>query len=199
VKHDVAPPEGVLRAYVWDCGGGHELRMKNLFREDAITLEMHEGPRKLTRVVAASGATYSDGALTFWTKGSTAILERSGSAPVTCSELRARSIEADARERGVRYRGTGNEPGWLVEIGPGSHLLYAGDYGEDRREFDGVTERSGSPEGAQVFAAGAETDGILVTVTRAPCADDMSGEAFDHRIELDVGGRRYRGCATAIQ
>ena len=53
---DVAPPEGVLRAYVWDCDGGLTLSMKNLYREDAVTLDMHEGPRKLPQVVSASGA-----------------------------------------------------------------------------------------------------------------------------------------------
>jgi hypothetical protein len=35
---DDAPPEGVLRAYVWDCDGGLTLNMKNLYRENAITL-----------------------------------------------------------------------------------------------------------------------------------------------------------------
>jgi len=108
---DVAPPEGVLRAYVWECEGGQTLRMKNLYRERAITLEMHEGPRRLPQVVSASGARYSDGSLTFWTKGSSATFERAGSAPLTCRELRSQSLLADARERGVRYRGIGNEPG----------------------------------------------------------------------------------------
>jgi membrane-bound inhibitor of C-type lysozyme len=99
----------VLRAYVWECDDGLKLRMKNLYREDAVTLEMHDGPRKLTHVIAASGAKYSDGSLTFWTKGSAARLERQGSAPVACRELRAESIRADARERGVRYRGCAAE------------------------------------------------------------------------------------------
>ncbi|RPI13998.1 MAG: hypothetical protein EHM60_07725, partial [Lysobacterales bacterium] len=110
------PPEGVLRAYVWNCEGGQTLRMKNLFRESAITLEMHEGPRKLPLVVSASGAKYSDGSLTFWTKGGTATLERAGEPAVQCQEDRPESIRADARERGVRIRGTGNEPGWMVEV-----------------------------------------------------------------------------------
>jgi uncharacterized membrane protein len=197
-KKDMPPPEGVLRAYVWDCDGGLRLRMKNLYRDNAITLELHEGPRKLPHVIAASGAKYSDGSLTFWTKGSAATFERSGSAAVNCRELRAESLVADARERGVRYRGTGNEPGWVVEIGPGSHLLYAGNYGEDRRQFDDATERDSGQAGVRVFAAGAKPDGVALTLTREPCSDDMSGESFDYRMDLEVNGKSYRGCATAI-
>jgi len=198
VQEDVPPPDGVLRAYVWDCDGGLKLRMKNLYREDAITLDLHEGPRKLPHVAAGSGARYSDGSLTFWTKGGAAILERPGSAPVNCRELRAESVIADARERGVRFRGLGNEPGWLVEIGPGAHLLYSGNYGEDRREFDDATEQAGGQAGVQVFTAGSGPDRITVTVTRQACSDDMSGESFDLRMDITVGGKGYRGCATAI-
>ncbi len=77
-----------LQAYVWNCDGDLTLRMKNLLREGAITLEMHEGGRKLPQVVSASGAKYSDGSLTFWTKGDTATLERAGAAPVQCRLMR---------------------------------------------------------------------------------------------------------------
>lgn len=199
VKDEVSLPQGVLRAYVWDCDGGLHLRMKNLYREDAITLELHEGPRKLPRVIAASGAKYSDGSLTFWTKGSTAILQRAGGAPVNCRELRTESLIADARERGVRYRGTGNEPGWVVEIGPDSRLLYAGNYGQDRREFDNLMQREGSRAGVLTFDAGAGSQRITVTVSLTACDDDMSGAEFDFRMEVEVGDKRLRGCATAIR
>jgi len=196
---DEAPPEGVLRAYVWECDGGLTLNMKNLFRENAITLEMHEGPRKLPQVVSASGARYSDGSITFWTKGSTATFERAGSAPVECRELRARSLVADARERGVRYRGTGNEPGWLVEIGPGTRLTYVTMYGEERHEFATFTERDGEQTGVRVFTADTDKGPFTVTVARETCLDDMSGDEFDHRMVVEWGEETRRGCATAVQ
>lgn len=196
---DVAPPEGVLRAYVWDCDGGLTLYMKNLYREDAITLDLHEGPRKLPQVVSASGARYSDGSITFWTKGSTATFERAGSAPVECRELRARSLLADARERGVRYRGTGNEPGWLVEIGPGTRLTYVAMFGEERHEFATVTERDGAETGVRVYIADTDKGPFKVTVSREICLDDMSGDEFDHRMIVEWGEETRRGCATAVQ
>jgi uncharacterized membrane protein len=196
---DEGPPEGVLRAYVWECDGGLTLNMKNLYRENAITLDMHEGPRKLPQVVSASGARYSDGSITFWTKGGAATLERAGSAPVECRELRFRSLVADARERGVRFRGTGNEPGWLVEIGPGTRLTYVTLYGEERHAFENVTERDGADTGTREFVADTDKGPFKVTVATETCQDDMSGDEFDHRMVVEWGEQTRRGCATAVQ
>ena len=194
-----APPEGVLRAYVWACDGGLTLNMKNLFRDDAITLDMHEGPRKLPRVASASGAKYSDGSITFWTKGGTAIFERAGGTSVECRELRARSLVADARERGVLYRGTGNEPGWLVEIGPGARIGYVTMFGEERHEFANAREPGGEAEGVRVFVAETDRGPFKVTVARETCRDDMSGDEFDYRMLVQWGEESRRGCATAVQ
>jgi len=196
---DVPPPEGVLRAYVWECDGGLTLRMKNLYREGAITLEMHEGPRKLPQVVSASGAKYSDGSLTFWTKGSEASFERAGAPPVQCREARAQSLLADARERGVIWRGRGNEPGWTVEIGPGQRLSYVTSYGEQRYDVEATTERGGDEIGVHIYIAETPAGRLKVSVAKEPCADDMSGEAFDHRMVVEHGDRTYRGCATELR
>ena len=196
---DVPPPEGVLRAYVWNCDGGLTLDMKNLYRENAITLDMPEGPRKLPQVVSASGAKYSDGSLTFWTKGDTATLERQGSAPVQCREARYESLLADARERGVRFRGRGNEPGWTVEIGPGTRLEFVTDYGQERHAFDAASESGSETAGARVFRAEHGSQRIKVSVTTEACTDDMSDERFAQQMIVEFGGRSYRGCATALQ
>ena len=199
VTAEVPPPEGVLRAYVWECDGGLTLRMKNLYREDAITLEMHEGPRRLPLVVSASGAKYSDGSLTFWTEGDTAILEREGTAPVNCRESRYASLLADARERGVRYRGRGNEPGWTVEVGPGARLEFETHYGQDRHTFDAATESGSEMAGARVVRAEQGDEQIKVSVTTEDCADDMSGEHFEQLVVVEFGGKSFRGCGTALQ
>jgi len=198
-QSDVPPPEGVLRAYVWNCDGGLTLNMTNLYRENAITLEMHEGPRKLPQVVSASGAKYSDGSLTFWTEGENATLERLGSAPVNCREARGASLLADARARGVTYRGRGNEPGWTVEIGPGTRLEFVTDYGQERHAFDTASESGSETAGARVFRAEHGSQRIKVSVTTEACTDDMSDERFAQQMIVEFGGRSFRGCATALQ
>lgn len=194
--HTPAPGEP-LQAYVWNCDDGQTVRMRNLLRENAITIEMHEGGRKLPLAVSASGARYSDGSVTFWTKGDTALFERAGSAPVNCRQDRFESLLADARVRGVTFRGTGNEPGWTVEVGPGSRLEFVTNYGEDRHAFDAATEQHEG--GARAYSAGDGEMSIKVTLATEPCTDDMSGRAFDHRMVVEFGGQTYRGCATSLR
>lgn len=189
-------PGEPLQAYVWNCDDGQTIRMRNLLRENAITIEMHEGGRKLPQAISASGVRYTDGSLTFWTKGDTALFERQGSAPVNCRQNRFESLLADARVRGVTFRGTGNEPGWTVEIGPGSRLEFVTNYGQERHAFETATE---SIEGdTRVFSAAAGEQSIKVTVSTEACTDDMSGWSFDRRMAVEFGGQTYRGCATAL-
>lgn len=192
------PPEGALRAYVWECDDGQTLRVRNLYRENAVSIKLHEGARKLPLVASASGAKYADATLAFWSKGGTATLERTGSPAINCTEARAKSLLADARLRGVIYRAQGNEPGWLVEVGPGSSLLYLANYGEVRHEFDPVVK---SDDGAGRLTFTGEHGGQLIEVTleREPCADDMSGAEFDHRAVVNFAGQELRGCGTAVQ
>jgi putative lipoprotein len=191
-------PEGVLLAYVWDCDDGASLTMKNLLRENAIVLDLHEGPRHLPQVVSASGAKYDDGGVSFWTKGDTAMLERKGGAVVNCRENRARSVVADARARGVAYRGLGNEPGWLIEISPPDRILFNTNYGQERHAFEGATVTGDTASGAEYRAAHGDVQ-ITVTVTREPCQDDMAGTPFDHSFVVLFGGRTYRGCGSDLR
>ena len=193
--HTPAPDEP-LQAYIWDCDDGQTIRMRNLLRENAITIEMHEGGRKLPQAISASGVRYTDGSLTFWTKGDTALFERQGSAPVNCRQNRFESLLADARVRGVTFRGTGNEPGWTVEIGPGSRLEFVTNYGQERHAFDAATVSIEG--GTRVYSAAEGEQSIKVTVGAEACTDDMSGWSFDRRMVVEFGGQTYRGCATAL-
>jgi uncharacterized membrane protein len=169
--------------------------MKNVLREGAITLELHEGPRKLQQVASASGTKYADETIAFWSKGSDATFERRGTPPVTCREARALSMLADARERGVLFRGQGNEPGWTVEIGPGRQLSFVTAYGEERHAYETSTV-SNAQDGEDTYIAGTGVDRLKIRISREPCADDMSGAAFDYRMQVEYGGRLLRGCAT---
>lgn len=194
-----APAEGVLRAYVWECDGGLTLNVRNLYRENAVSVELHEGARKLPLVASASGAKYADETITFWSKGGTATFERKGSPAVRCTEARAKSLLADARLRGVAYRALGNEPGWLVEIGPGTSLSYLAGYGQTHHEFDDVTRSGDDAAGAIVFAGAQGQETIRVTLKRETCIDDMSGEEFAYRALVEFAGKELRGCAAALR
>lgn len=68
----------------WECDGGAALTTKYLPRDDAIALGLHEGERKLPRVIAGSGEKYQDGPITFWRKGDTALYERAPAPAISC-------------------------------------------------------------------------------------------------------------------
>ena len=191
-----ALPEGVLRAYFWECDHDVTLVMQNLLEEKSVGLQIHGETHKLPQVVAADGAKYSDGDFTFWTKGDTATFQRGTGPEVACREVRAKSLVEDARARGVLYRGRGNEPGWTLEVGPDDRLQFVTMFGEQKFEFAGATVKN--VDGTTVYAAQAGDDAIKVSVKQEACQDDMSGEPFDHSMVVEHGGRTLRGCAVAL-
>jgi membrane-bound inhibitor of C-type lysozyme len=191
-------PPGVLTAYVWECEDGRSFVAKNLFEEDAISLDLPDGTRRLAQLRSGSGARYGDGELVFWSKGRSATLGPEDGPTTNCTEVRAKSLETDARLRGVVYRGLGNEPGWVLEIGPDGRLAYETNYGQDHYVFQGATSSGDEATGLEYRAEQDDTP-IAVTVTREPCRDDMAGDEFDYSFVVEFGGRTYRGCGSSLR
>jgi membrane-bound inhibitor of C-type lysozyme len=189
-------PTGVLRAYVWECADGQTLVMRNLFREKAVAIDFHDGTRRLDQAISASGAKYADAVVSFWTKGSTATLERQGTAPVQCEERRAASLREDARVRGVVYRALGNEPGWVLEVGPASRLSWTTNWGQDRFDFE-QAQATTAPDGATVYTAQQGDVSIRASIKAGRCVDDGEVE-FDHVVTVESGGQTLRGCGTRL-
>lgn len=200
IAPDDTPPAGALRAYVWDCGAAGTVRMRNLFRDRAVELDLGGGPQRLEQTVSASGARYAnaDESVVFWTKGDTARLERRGVEAAQCTEHRADSLREDARLRGVVYRALGNEPGWTLEVGPGGTLDWITNYGQERHRFDGAIEQvQGDAPGSRTYTAGDAGETIRVTIAATPCTDD-GDVAYDFTATIDFAGGRLRGCATKL-
>jgi membrane-bound inhibitor of C-type lysozyme len=189
-------PEGVLRAYVWQCADGQTLVMRNLFRERAIAIDFHDGTRRLDQTPSGSGARYADGTMVFWTKGSSAMLERQGEPAVQCEERRADSLREDARARGVVYRALGNEPGWILEVGPANRLSWTTNYGQDRHDF-GQAQATTAPDGTNVYTAQQDGVSIKASLKAERCIDD-GDVAYDHVVTVESGGQTYRGCGTRL-
>ena len=189
------PPPGVLSAYVWQCDDGRKLTMRNLYQQDAVVLQLPDGERRLERVRTASGAKYQDGALSFWTKGSEAMLETGDGPAISCRQLRGESLAADARARGIEFRGLGNEPGWVLEIGTDHRVSLDYDYGNQRASFPPLEPERNVVDDSLRYAGRTESHSIAVTLTEQTCYDDMSGERFGWSVELDFDGDFRRGCA----
>jgi uncharacterized membrane protein len=194
------PPEGVLLAHVWQCDDGVTRTVRNLVQEQAIVGDFDQGgPQRLDQVASASGVRHANAteSIVFWSKGRTATLERQGSPPVECSEVRAASLREDARVRGVMFRALGNEPGWILEVGPDGRLDWTTNYGQDRYTFEGAIEATGGDASSRTFTASSASQSITVTVRAEPCTDD-AGLAYEHSASIDFSGGTLRGCAVRL-
>ena len=193
------PPEGVLRAYAWQCEDGQEVLMRNLWREQAITIALPDGEHRLEQTISASGVRYADAGerIVFWTKGDTASLARDGAALVHCQEQRADSLREDARLRGVSYRALGNEPGWILEIGPQDRIDWTTNYGSEHLEFTGSTAAVSADGQTRVYTAGQDANSIRATLRTERCVDDADN-AFEYTALVEYRGTTLRGCATRL-
>lgn len=146
------------------------------------------------RWITAHGA--PAGALAFRSAGNVARLERPGEPARDCTRTDRISPWYDAYARGMRVRAVGNEPGWYVEIGDGAapSLHAVLDYGSRELRLPLVLRTSDG-------YAGRSPDGVTVRVRIEPgeCRDVMSGERFEARVGLDVGGHAYRGCGANLR
>lgn len=187
-----------LRAHVWTCDDGSTLHTSNATDANAIVLHLPDGDRRLPHVPAASGVKYEDVATLFWTKGTEATFERRPGGVLTCREQRALSLVADARARGVTFRGHGNERGWLLEIGPADTVTFEDRYGESRVTYVNVTTAKAA-DGATTYTGTHAAGTIRVTLRQQPCQDSMNGDGFPTTVEVLVNGERRQGCGTSLE
>lgn len=108
------------------------------------------------------------------------------------------SLWEQARARGIAFRGLGNEPGWLVEVGTGEDpMLHAElDYGERKIDLAHVQRLSGA-----TGYVGTTSDGVEVKLQlqRGDCSDGMSDQTYPVSAKLSVGDKTYAGCGRFLQ
>lgn len=192
-------PRNALQAHVWQCADGSSIHTRNIATPPAIALRSGTETRTLPQVTAASGVRYEDAALQFWTKGNSATFERKPGKAVECREIRAQSLLEDARVRGITFRGTGNEPGWLLEIGPGNRVLFEDGYGSMRVIFQSLPPRSTGQTGETVYENTSSAQRLKITLQQKSCSDTMSDETFPYTVSIEVEGAKRQGCGTSLR
>ncbi len=117
---DAGRAEPPSHVFAFDCG---EERVVVEYRGmEEVFLFLPDTTLTLPHVRSASGAKFSEGAITFWSRGEEASLERDGQT-VKCVMNRRASIIEDAKLSGMDFWATGNEPGWTLEIGSETSVL----------------------------------------------------------------------------
>ncbi len=185
-----------LRSFAYNCASNGYI-VADFRRGDAVMcLFMHDRTVQLDPVEAASGAKYRKGDITFWSKGSEAILEIAG-ATDSCTENRRASILEDAKLRGVGFRATGNEPGWLMEIGPDTILLET-NYGANRYRFPLTTPDEDQSSRITTYRSEARGKALKLRLIGVRCQDTMSDDVFASSVEFELDAVSYRGCGQPL-
>ena len=151
----------------------------------------------LPRVPSGSGARYSNDKVTFWTKGDEALLDAGDGIDLHCIENRRRSLVEDAKLRGMDFRGTGNEPPWVLEIGYKELVLFTG-YDRLMYRFPnrGYEDDEAGRQSSWTSSQGGHT--LEVILIGRECADSMSGEQFETSVQMTLNGTVWQGCGQAL-
>jgi putative lipoprotein len=200
---DAAPTAGTrtntLQAHVWRCADGTTINTRIVTSPPAIILRTGNDSRTLPQVRSASGVRYEDVSMQFWTKDDGATFQRKPGNAIDCREIRSQSLLEDARVRGITFRGMGNEPGWLLEIGPENRIMFEDGYGSMRVVFQSLPPRTDTQPGVTIHENTSTAYRLKVTLRLQTCADTMSDETFPYTVDVEVEGARRRGCGQSLR
>ncbi len=126
-------PDELIKTFVFECDSTFSFTVQ-LINEKAKVI-LPEKTYELKQMEAASGAKYSDGEITFWTKGEEAFLELEDTTYRNCVNNGVAAVWEKAKLSGVDFRASGFEPGWHLEIKNDEKTLFVTNYGNERYEF----------------------------------------------------------------
>ena len=186
----------VAKTYVYECSDGFGFVTR--VQKDKVWLFLPEQTISLPHVPSGSSAKYSEGQITYWSKGDEALLEIGDEQHTTCKNNRALAIWEDAKLRGVDFRAIGNEPGWNLEIIKSEKIVFVGDYGKKRYEFITTEPSIDQQARTTVYEVQNDKHELSVIIIGRRCHDTMSGEAFETTVTVILDGKNYRGCGKAL-
>ncbi len=108
-------------------------------------------------------------------------------------ELAGKNVWHAARLRGVAFRAIGQEPGWLLEMKKGKEILLVTKSGQNRQVFPYLEPRENRDLRQTTFQLDDKTSLLL---EGKPCADIMSGEAFETTVTVTIDAMVLKGCGA---
>ena len=184
------------QTYVYECADGNRITVR--IEGETAWLFLASGTIGLPHVVSASGARFSDGATSYWNKGSEAVFVWDGQTSADCRNNRARAIWEDARLRGADFRAVGNEPGWQLEIFDKEKGLFDHNYGQESHEFQVSASMVDASPRATRYELRNDAHRLSIKLDARQCSDSMSGESFQTAAWLMFDGKAFFGCGKAL-
>jgi putative lipoprotein len=195
-QSSIQQQEIATRTFVYECSGGYNFIAR--LEDQQVWLFLADQTIRLPQVPSGSGAKYSQGVITFWSKGEEAMLQTSSNTHRDCNNNRAKAIWEHAKLNGVDFRAVGNEPGWYLEIGGEGNIVYVGDYGKSRYEFFTPQPIVDQQNRTTTYTVSEQGHVLKIMIDGRPCRDTMSGEAFETTVHVTFDGKDYRGCGKAL-
>ncbi len=185
---------GAAKTLVYECG---DTDVVARVTGETMVLHLPDDYRALARVRSASGARYEESDLTFWIKGREAMLQQGEKRYPNCILNPERAPWEEARRRGVSFRAVGQEPGWVLEIQPGKHMLLDADYGALRVLLP--APEAELTEAGERYEIITEKHKMRVDIRLESCADTMSGAVYRNQVTATLDGRVFNGCGDALE
>lgn len=104
---------------------------------------------------------------------------------------------ATIHERGAVFRGTGNEPGWVVEINREQELSFVGDYGAFTFHAPAQPRHEGTDDAVQYSGTQGEHH-LRLRIQEHRCDDTMSDDEYPLTVTVWLDERELRGCGWYI-
>jgi heat shock protein HslJ/membrane-bound inhibitor of C-type lysozyme len=155
------------------------------YTKDGMRLTIGAETFDLRQVKAASGAKYEaagDPPTSFWSKGPIGMLVVRGRTYPQCAWD---SVEDE------RFRATGNEPGWRLEINGATMTLLA-DYGNTRIEVPAPQPVTSA--GLRKYTSNYNGKDLTVSIFERRCTDTMSGMQHPNAVVVVFDGKMLEGC-----
>ncbi|MCP3867359.1 MAG: hypothetical protein GY703_04530 [Gammaproteobacteria bacterium] len=165
---------------------------------DGVWLFLPGQTVQLPRSRSGSGSRYTDGTITFWSKGEEAMLQTAEISRQNCINNRRRAIWEHAKLNGVDFRAVGNEPGWFLEIRDQESILFVTDYGESEYLFEKPQRPPDSESGQTIYRVLLPDRQLNVLLKGETCRDSMADETYETRVLVQLDETTYMGCGRAL-
>lgn len=185
---------GDARRLAYECD---ELLVLVIVDANTAVINFKGANLELAQSPAASGARYTNEQAEFWSKGDDASITVNGQPLTNCRNKPEQLPWAEAKARGIDFRATGNEPGWLLELDADLQIEFVGDYGSYRVITPVPVPDLDSPQRSSYHAV-TESHDLLLTIETKPCQDSMSGVQFPQQVRILLDGRAYNGCGKPL-
>ena len=181
--------------FVFDCDSAFSFTVQ--LAGETAKVFLPEKTYELKQKEAASGAKYSNGEITFWTKGEEAFVELEDTTYQNCKKNSVAAVWEEAKLRGVDFRASGFEPGWHLEIKDDEKTLFVTNYGKERYEF--VTPKPKINKEKEETVYKFENDNISLTAEiRVGECTDPRGDKYNLTVYLEFNGKNMRGCGKKL-